>query len=363
MRTTSDKYSTLDGLRGVAAMLVVMYHFPGFFRPVYVENSYLMVDLFFVMSGFVIASAYEEKLSCGDISPLRFMRLRLIRLYPLYALGTLLGTAGLLWRLPRSDWHLVTSALPLGLLMLPCPLVMRIFYPLSYAERVLYPLNYPSWSLFFELLANAGYAVFFKYLSTRVLLTLVAASGVMLIAKGIHGKPLSAGWILAGSYVGLLRIAYSFSTGILLFRFRAARRKTSNVLAIALVAAFILLFCLPIPDIFRTVFIFSIALFVSPVLVWVAAAVEPTRKVRKVFLFFGSGFLRRLRAACAGWRLFPAYVWRHRAPRTPRYTLGRRRLAADGGCSCQHCRENLRHPRSPAPSQGVDSAQKSSNDG
>jgi Predicted acyltransferases len=88
MRTTSDKYSTLDGLRGVAAMLVVMYHFPGFFRPVYVENSYLMVDLFFVMSGFVIASAYEEKLSCGNISPLRFMRLRLIRLYPLYALGT-----------------------------------------------------------------------------------------------------------------------------------------------------------------------------------------------------------------------------------------------------------------------------------
>ncbi|MCO4881673.1 acyltransferase [Paraburkholderia caribensis] len=289
MQTTSDKYSTLDSLRGVAAMLVVMYHFPGLFRPVYVENSYLVVDLFFVMSGFVIASAYEEKLSRGDISPLRFMRLRLIRLYPLYALGTLLGTAGLLWRLPLSDWHLVASALPLGLLMIPCPLVMRIFYPLSYAERVLYPLNYPSWSLFFELLANAGYAVFFKYLSTRVLLMVVAASGVMLIAKGIHGgKPFSAGWILAGSYGGLLRIAYSFSTGILLFRFRAARRKTSNVLAIALVAAFILLFCLPIPDIFHTVFIFSIAIFVFPVLVWVAAAVEPSHKVRKVFLFFGA---------------------------------------------------------------------------
>ena len=83
VRSGKHVYATLDGIRGIAAALVAMRHagalFPGWDFP----NSGLAVDLFFVISGFVVASAYDRRLADG-LTLGAFMRIRLIRLYPLY---------------------------------------------------------------------------------------------------------------------------------------------------------------------------------------------------------------------------------------------------------------------------------------
>src|ERR1017187_8440436 len=83
-------YRTLDGLRGVGAFMVVMRHVPGFFGPIRVPESFLAVDLFYLVSGFVVAHAYGERLNAGGFLK-AFMKTRLIRLYPLYFIGMAIG--------------------------------------------------------------------------------------------------------------------------------------------------------------------------------------------------------------------------------------------------------------------------------
>src|SRR5664279_3535433 len=83
-------FQTLDGLRGVGAFLVVMRHVPDFFGPIRVPESYLAVDLFYLVSGFVVAHAYADRLKAGGFF-WTFVKTRIIRLYPLYVFGLLLG--------------------------------------------------------------------------------------------------------------------------------------------------------------------------------------------------------------------------------------------------------------------------------
>ncbi|TIW52974.1 MAG: acyltransferase, partial [Mesorhizobium sp.] len=90
---TRHIYLNLDALRGVAAISVMLYHFSPFIADGKVlPSSYLAVDLFFLLSGFVIAHAYDRKIESG----MGFGTFRLIRLYPLYLAGTLLGAFYLL---------------------------------------------------------------------------------------------------------------------------------------------------------------------------------------------------------------------------------------------------------------------------
>ena len=72
-------FVTLDGLRGIAALAVVTRHAPYFRNPFF--ESYLAVDFFFVLSGFVLAHAYGQRLR-GNLSILDFVKIRIVRLYP-----------------------------------------------------------------------------------------------------------------------------------------------------------------------------------------------------------------------------------------------------------------------------------------
>jgi peptidoglycan/LPS O-acetylase OafA/YrhL len=89
LRGTPHQFATLDGLRGVAAIAVTSLHFRFELGKFLLPHSYLAVDFFFVLSGFVLAYAYEDRLSEG-MKPIQFLRLRVIRLYPLYLIGTLI---------------------------------------------------------------------------------------------------------------------------------------------------------------------------------------------------------------------------------------------------------------------------------
>ena len=87
--TASPRFHTLDALRGIAAIAVMVYH-GGANSPVPMPGGYLAADLFFVLSGFVLAHGYEAKLL--DSLPLKtFVIARLRRIYPVFWLGALLG--------------------------------------------------------------------------------------------------------------------------------------------------------------------------------------------------------------------------------------------------------------------------------
>jgi peptidoglycan/LPS O-acetylase OafA/YrhL len=208
------RYVTLDAMRGVAAIAVVAYHADDYFG--YKFGAPLAVDFFFVLSGFVVAHAYDGHLS-SKMSFSQFMEKRAIRLYPLYFLGQLIGLFAAilcLW-LGRPNfalWELAASFL-LGILWLPSP-----FQGIT---RRLFPLNNPSWSLFWEVIVNAAYGFFHKRLSTAVLFGIATAGGlgILYYAVTAHNTDVGTNW---GSVPGgAARAAFSFSIGVLLCRHRA----------------------------------------------------------------------------------------------------------------------------------------------
>jgi peptidoglycan/LPS O-acetylase OafA/YrhL len=146
------RYGTLDGIRGVAALSIVTFHEGPWLGQLSPRAGYLAVDLFFVLSGFVIAEAYEGRLSEGSMTTLGFLKTRAIRFYPLFVAGIILGCGEPAMSLALHRGYIVPvehdawwSLVP-GLFMLPCP-------PFA-SSTALYPLDSVFWSLLFEMLVN-----------------------------------------------------------------------------------------------------------------------------------------------------------------------------------------------------------------
>jgi peptidoglycan/LPS O-acetylase OafA/YrhL len=200
--------ATLDGLRGVAAFAVVLMHVS-----VLAPHAYLAVDLFFVLSGFVLEHAYGARLAAGW-SPLAFMRKRIRRLYPLYALGLVVsvlavGAALLVHRGVGWTPGSLAAAAATGALMAP------LWSP---ADTPLYPLNFPAWTLLAELAANAVYGWAYRRLSGPMLFAWTLACGLLLgwLTWG-HGT-LNAGATWASFSIGLARVGFAFPLGVMLRR-------------------------------------------------------------------------------------------------------------------------------------------------
>lgn len=131
------------------------------------SEGYLAVDLFFMLSGFVIALNYNDKIISG-LGVTKFFQLRLLRLYPTYFVGAVLGIfrqiGGVLLGLPHS--LSVTQQILAGI----CAIAMLPF-PYAGDEPIsLFPLNNPSWSLFLEFVVNIAFAFVLFRLSSRALL-------------------------------------------------------------------------------------------------------------------------------------------------------------------------------------------------
>jgi peptidoglycan/LPS O-acetylase OafA/YrhL len=172
----SREYTALNGMRGVAAIAVMLFHGVALVGPIF-PRGYLAVDLFFVLSGFVIAHAYGDRLG-STLSLPDFALIRIIRFWPLYALGLCLGIIReLLLIVTHSNYALslplLIVASGLGLASLPLPLAQR--------GDNLFPINVPSWSLFFELLVNIVYAAVRPRLSTTLLVIAIVANGLALV--------------------------------------------------------------------------------------------------------------------------------------------------------------------------------------
>lgn len=187
---TKPHYALLDGLRGVAALLVVWYHvFEGYqfasgsaiIREI--NHGYLAVDFFFILSGFVIGYAYDDRwgktLTLG-----KFFRRRLIRLHPMVVMGALIGLVMFILQ-GAVTWEGTPASVPAMMIALLCGLLMIPALPgCGYEVRgngEMFPLNGPAWSLFFEYIGNILYALFIRRFSTRALAILAGILSILLL--------------------------------------------------------------------------------------------------------------------------------------------------------------------------------------
>lgn len=223
-------YELLDGLRGVAALFVIWYHvFEGFATsPIdqRLNHGYLAVDFFFILSGFVIGYAYDDRWKTS-MTRKNFFKRRLIRLHPMVVLGAVLGAITFCiqgseqWDGTKISMSMVMLALLLNLFLIPA---VPGTGPEVRGNGEMYPLNGPSWSLFFEYIGNILYALFIHRLSTKVLTVLVVLSGAGLASFAIFNLSgyghLGVGWSLIDYNLigGFLRMFFAFSIGLLMSR-------------------------------------------------------------------------------------------------------------------------------------------------
>jgi peptidoglycan/LPS O-acetylase OafA/YrhL len=286
-----ERFILLDGIRGVAALFIVHRHAEQFFGrdP---ASSYLAVDLFFALSGFVLAHAYGKKLYEGTITPGFFMKARFARLYPLYVLALALMAAYFicLYMLglptPIDDLHRLIDpgelafALVTGLLFLPAPFTLTL-------NGALFLVS-PAWSLFNELVVNAFYARWGVRATMKQTVLVLAVSAIVLVAAAAEFGKLHAGFRWHEMYAGMGRVFFSFFAGVLIYRFRNRVPVLKPVQAglCLLLVCFIL--AAPMSRELRPFFDLAIVLFVWPLLLFVASKTVPGPKVGAVSVFLGT---------------------------------------------------------------------------
>ncbi len=225
------RFDLLDGLRGIAAIAVMTYHYTENNGLHWLEGAWVAVDLFFILSGFVIAHSYGSKILDG-MKFWQFARARLVRLGPLYWLGLTIGLIAAL--LPGSyvrTAHMTTaeifSAFGSGIVFLPY--FSHLSSPLGWP---VFPLNVSAWSLFFELFVNVVFFVFVFY--GRTLATFKFA----LLWIGIYFlcivgfRPINPGWSTAGFAFGFPRVIAEFFAGVLIYTLRGRMKRPSRLLTV-----------------------------------------------------------------------------------------------------------------------------------
>jgi peptidoglycan/LPS O-acetylase OafA/YrhL len=233
------KYHNFDAIRGLAAIIVLMFHTAvKARRPDLFPVAFLAVDLFFMLSGFVIAQAYADKLRRG-MTLRSFLAVRGRRLYPLFFLGQALGcgvfTTAALMGVSGYTLGPILMAFAYGLLILPFPVRNIGNVP------AILPLNYPSWSLFFEIAINVAYALALPWLSRRVLWSLLSIGVVGLTVAGLHWGHLAVGPTVKTFSGGVPRVLVSFAAGVLIYEYRPKRITISNTVSLALFASTLIL--------------------------------------------------------------------------------------------------------------------------
>ena len=235
-------YPILDGLRGTAAILVVIFHLFEAYYPVYAKHpmhhGYLAVDFFYLLSGFVIGYAYDDR--WGRMSIKDFIKIRLIRLHPLVILGVAIG-AICFWFDPYIDPvnHVgilkLIGVMLIGFTLLPSPDLR------GWGET--HSLNGPCWSLLQEYIANLIYALFGRKMSKVVLWVIVIISGIGLTYIANWNGDVAKGWDYKFFWIAVVRMMFPFFAGLLLFRTGKLIRIPMAYMVCSLIL--ILLFSLP----------------------------------------------------------------------------------------------------------------------
>ena len=245
-QTTAGKphYEVLDGLRGTAAVMVVLFHIMGM-TVAWADSGQLLhhaamaVDFFFALSGFVVAYAYDDRWKTMPTG--RFFLIRIVRLHPLVVLGAIVGLLSFLFDPFAANQKTIPLATVLTDFALACFLLPYPSLPNRWTDT--HSLNSPAWSLMQEYIGNIAYALVLRRLSTRLLGCIVVLAAAALVFMAWHANTVDQGSDWTTPWGGPTRMGFSFTLGLWLYRIRDKIPKLRLgwiVLSLILIAAFAL---------------------------------------------------------------------------------------------------------------------------
>jgi peptidoglycan/LPS O-acetylase OafA/YrhL len=292
-------YPILDGLRGVASFLVVIMHICEAHSTssldMLLNHGYLAVDFFFLLSGFVIGYAYDDRWSKMTVAG--FFRRRLIRLQPMVIMGSVIGAIFFYFQ-DSTMWPAIHTVpvwktlliMVIGATLIPIPTSMDIR-----GWQEMHPLDGPAWSLFFEYIANILYALWVRKFSKTALSILVFAAAILLVqyaVTNVQGDVIG-GWSITPQQlrIGFTRLLFPFFAGLLLSR----TIKTTNINHAFLWCSILLFIFLAIPRIggethrwWNGLYEASVIILVFPLIVYMGASGKLTNKIStRICTFFG----------------------------------------------------------------------------
>lgn len=239
---SKPRYEVLDGLRGIAAIIVVIFHLFetyswGIPEEQIINHGYLAVDFFYVLSGFVIGYAYDDrwdKMSLWD-----FYKRRLIRLHPMVVAGTLVGVCyfflqecQMMQNIKNSDPVVFFVTIIMSLFMIPTP---RNFDVRGMHESN--GFNSPTWTLHYEYLSNIIYSLIIRRLNTIIISIITVLSSFLTVNLTLNldifgilkereerKYTVVGGWEISSCdvYIGFARLFYPFFCGYLISRLKVS---------------------------------------------------------------------------------------------------------------------------------------------
>lgn len=294
-------YQILDGLRGVAALTVVAFHI---FEPnakkgmldQFINHGYLAVDFFFLLSGFVISYAYDDRWKTMSLKG--FFKRRIYRLQPMIVMGMLIG-AVCFYLGDSPKWPLIHTV-PIWQVLLVM-LVGSTLLPLPPAWDIrgwqeMHPLNGPAWSLFYEYVANILYALGLNKIPKAGLIILTALAGGYLLIYSLNSPSgdLMGGWTLnlEQLHIGFTRLIFPFLAGLLLARSVKIHSKGNTFL----VSSMLLFAILAVPRLggetamwMNGLYESVVIILIFPFIIYLGASGEIVNEnVRKICSFLGN---------------------------------------------------------------------------
>lgn len=296
------RYELLDGLRGVAALMVIIYHcfecFP--METWIIGHGYLAVDFFFILSGFVIGYAYDDRWKNSSMTFWGFAKRRLIRLHPMVVFGVVMGLVCFLiggakgWDGSKATTSTIMISTLMALFLIPST---KGGVGEVRGNGEMFPLNGPHWSLFFEYIGNIVYALLIRRLSTKTLAVWTGVLGVLFawffIGDKVGYGNIGVGWTMADGnfWGGLLRMGFSYSVGLFMSRiFKPLKIKGAFWICSLIIIAFLSVPYISIGEGATANCLYEVlcVMLVFPVVVWMAASgVTNGRTSTKICGFLG----------------------------------------------------------------------------
>jgi len=290
-----QRYILLDGLRGVAALMVLGYHlfeavaFAAGAKEQNMFHGFLAVDFFLILSGFVMGNAYDEEWKTMSVG--NFFRRRLVRLHPMILVGVAIGLVTFVlqgrssWTGQVAGWGQIALTTLLALFLLPSPTTLDLR-----GNTEMFPLNGPHWSLFFEYIGNILYALLLRKVSTKALKIIVLFNAAMLLVIGIFGPDgcIAYGWSSKPINIlgGFLRMWFDYPAGLLLARLFRERRpdKLNGPVFACCACALMALLCVPSLGKLKVAYEIICATTAFPLLIWTGARadIKDAREIKAI---------------------------------------------------------------------------------